>query len=112
MSLLTVTNVRHSYGTHVVLDGATVSIEQGEKVGLVGRNGSGKTTVMKVMTGQLKPDSGAANLQRGARVGYLSQDPNLDPNDTVRDAAESAFAELHALHVQSHHLYDQMATSQ
>jgi ATP-binding cassette subfamily F protein 3 len=112
LSLLTVTNVRHSFGSHVVLDGATVSIEQGEKVGLVGRNGSGKTTLMKVMTGQIRPDSGTANVQRGARVGYLSQDPTLDPSDTVRDAAEGAFAELHALHVQAHHLYDQMAHAQ
>src|SRR5436190_14522698 len=53
MSLLTLANVRHSFGTHVILDGATVSIEQGEKVGLVGRNGSGKTTLMKVMQGQI-----------------------------------------------------------
>ncbi len=112
MSLLAVNNVRHSYGTHIVLDGATVSIEPGEKVGLVGRNGSGKTSLMKIITGQLKADSGTCNLQRGARAGYLSQDPSLDPNDTVRDAAETAFADLHALHVQAHHLYDQMAHAQ
>ena len=46
MSLLTISNLRHTYGTHVVLDGATLSIEAGEKVGLVGRNGSGKTTLL------------------------------------------------------------------
>ncbi|MCI0629392.1 MAG: ABC-F family ATP-binding cassette domain-containing protein [Phycisphaerales bacterium] len=112
MSLLTLANIRHSYGSHAVLDGATVSIEAGEKVGLVGRNGSGKTTLMKVMLGQLKPDSGMVALQRNARSGYLSQDPNLDPDDTVRDAAERAFAELHELHVQAHHLYEQMAHAQ
>ncbi len=112
MSLLTVVNLRHTYGTHVVLDGATVSIERGEKVGLVGRNGSGKTTLMKIITGQLSPDSGSVQLARGARVGYLSQDPNFDPNDTVRDAAERAFADLHDLHVQAHAIYDQMAHAQ
>ena len=112
MSLLTLNNVQHSYGSHQVLAGATVSIEPGEKVGLVGRNGSGKTTLMKVMTGQLRPDSGQAQLQRGARAGYLSQDPSLDPADTVRDAAERAFEELHNLHVQAHELYDQMAHAQ
>ena len=109
MSLLTLINVQHSYGSHQVLTGATVSIEAGEKVGLVGRNGSGKTTLMKVMTGQLKADSGQTQLARGARAGYLSQDPNLDPNDTVRDAAERAFTELHELHVQAQALYEQMA---
>ena len=112
MPLLTVSNVRHSYGTHIVLDGATVSIEPGEKVGLVGRNGSGKTTLMKVITGKLTPDTGTCQLQRGARVGYLSQDPSLNPEDTVRDAAEAAFAELHALHLRASELYEQMATAQ
>ena len=112
MPLLTVTNIRHSYGTHAVLDGATMSIEQGEKIGLVGRNGSGKTTLMKVMTGQIKPDAGTASFQRGARVGYLSQDPNFNPDDSLRDAAEGAFAELHLLHVQAHRLYEQMAHAQ
>ena len=112
MPLLTVTNIRHSFGTHAVLDGATMSIEQGEKIGLVGRNGSGKTTLMKVMTGQIKPDAGTTSFQRGARVGYLSQDPSFNPDDSLRDAAEGAFAELHALHVQAHHLYEQMAHAQ
>jgi ATP-binding cassette, subfamily F, member 3 len=112
MSLLTVLNVSHAYGTHQVLDGATVSIEAGEKVGLVGRNGQGKTTLMRVMMGQLKPDSGSANLQRNARVGYLSQDPSLDLDETLRDAAEGAFEHLHELHRQQHALYDQMATAQ
>ena len=112
MSLLTITNVHHSFGTHTVLDGASVSIEAGEKVGLVGRNGSGKTTLMKVMMGQLKPDTGSAQLQRNARTGYLSQDPSLDPDDTVRDAAERAFEDLHAMHVQAHDLYVQMEHAQ
>lgn len=112
MPLLTLSNVRHAYGSRTVLDGATLSIEPGEKVGLVGRNGSGKTTLMKVITGNLSPDSGQSQLQRGARVGYLSQDPSLNPDDTVRDAAEGAFAELHSLHVKANELYEQMATAE
>ena len=57
MSLLTVTNLCHSYGTNVILDGTTCSIEAGEKVGLVGRNGQGKTTLMKAITGELEVPS-------------------------------------------------------
>ena len=76
MSLLTISNLRHTYGTHVVLDGATLSIEAGEKIGLVGRNGSGKTTLMRAIRGDLAPDSGSVQLQKGARVGYLSQHPD------------------------------------
>jgi len=111
MPLLTLTNIHHAYGTRIILDGVTVSIEAGEKVGLVGRNGTGKTTLMKAMRGDLKPDSGTISLSRGARVGYLSQDPDLNPEDSVRDAAEGAFAELHALHQDLHRVYDEMATA-
>ncbi len=110
MSLLTAANIHHSFGTQIVLDGATMSVEPGEKIGLVGRNGSGKTTLMSVLLGRLAPDAGSVQVQRGARVGYLSQDPDLDPDDTVRDAAEGAFAELHRLHVEMHALYEAMAT--
>ena len=86
MPIATLSNVRHGFGTHIVLDGATVSIEPGEKVGLVGRNGGGKSTLMKLVAGIWQPDSGSVALQRGARVGYLSQDPKLDPADTLRHA--------------------------
>jgi ATP-binding cassette subfamily F protein 3 len=109
MPLLTLANIRHAYGTHVVLDGATLAVDPAEKIGLVGRNGSGKTTLMRVMLGQLDPDQGSRQLQRGARVGYLSQDPSFEPGDTVRDAAERAFAELHELHVQINQVYEEMA---
>lgn len=112
MPILTVNNVHHAYGTQVVLQGATITIEPGEKIGLVGRNGSGKTTLMKAMTGQLKPDTGTVALQRGARIGYLSQHPVFEMEETLRDAAEGAFAELHALHVKAHELYDRMATAE
>jgi len=109
MSLLSLANVSHAFGNHVVLDGVTMSIEPGQKIGLVGRNGSGKTTLMRVMLGQLKPDAGARQVQRAARIGYLSQDPDFDPTDTVRDAAERAFANLHDLHVQLKEVFEHMA---
>jgi ATP-binding cassette subfamily F protein 3 len=112
MPLLSLANIRHQYGTQIVLDGATVAIDPGEKVGLVGRNGSGKTTLMRVMLGALEPDAGAIQLQRGARVGYLSQDPDLEPDETLRDAAEQAFADLHELHVRLNRVFDEMASAQ
>ncbi len=109
MSLLSLANVHHAFGNHVVLDGVTMSIERGQKIGLVGRNGSGKTTLMKVMLKELAPDAGAVQVQRSAGVGYLSQDPEFDPTDTVRDAAERAFAALHDLHVQIKAVFEDMA---
>jgi len=109
MPLLTLANITHAYGHNIVLDGATMAIEPGEKVGLVGRNGSGKTTLMRVIQGRLIPDQGSVQLQRNARVGYLSQDPDFDPEETVRDAAEGAFAELHRLHGELNRVFERMA---
>ena len=109
MALLTLANVQHAYGNHIVLDGVTMSIEPGEKVGLVGRNGSGKTTLMKAMLGELEPDRGSVQVQRSARIGYLSQDPAFDPEETLRDAAEAAFADLHALHLELASVFEAMA---
>ncbi len=108
MSLVTLANIHHAFGNHIVLDGVTLSIEPGEKIGLVGRNGCGKTTLMKVLQGKLSPDSGAVQLQRSAKVGYLSQDPEFQPGETLRDAAEGAFAKLHELHLKLKAVFDEM----
>jgi len=112
MPLVSAINLCHAYGQSIVLDGATFVIEAGERVGVVGRNGSGKSTLLKAMAGLLKPDSGEIQAQRGVRVGYLRQDPELDPDETLRDAAEGAFAELHALHGQLHAIFEEMATAE
>jgi len=111
MPVLSINNLGHAYGTRRVLDGATFSIEPGEKIGLVGRNGSGKTTLFKAILGELEPDEGSVQLARGARIGYLSQHPTLDPTETLRGEAESAFAELHRLHRELEGVYEAMATA-
>lgn len=109
MPIVTISNVQHAYGSNVILDGATTAIDPGEKIGLVGRNGGGKTTLMKIMLGRLEPDAGQVQIRRGTRVGYLSQDPDLDPEETLRGSAEAAFAELHELHLKLNAVYDAMA---
>ena len=109
MSLLTVTNIRHTYGTRIVLDGVILSVERGEKIGLVGRNGSGKTTLMRIIRGDMEPDSGSSQLQKGARIGYLSQHPEFEETDTVQEAAARAFEKLNALHRELNAVYEEMA---
>jgi ATP-binding cassette subfamily F protein 3 len=109
LSLLTVTNIELAYGTQIILDGATLAVDPGEKIGLVGRNGSGKTSLMRILLGAQAPDRGEVQLQRGIRVGYLSQDPEFDVHATVRATAEGAFTELHQLHVALHELFERMA---
>lgn len=109
MPLLALTNVEYSIGIRKVLDGITFSVEPGERIGLVGRNGTGKSTLMRLIAGEFAPDRGEAIVQRGSRVGYLAQDPKFDPAMTLFDVAESAFAELHAAHEQMHDLAHRMS---
>lgn len=108
MPLLAVTNLLHHYGDHTVLDGVSLSVEAGERIGIVGRNGAGKSTLLKCMTGEVRPDSGTVALQRGARAGYLQQDPRLDPDETLRQSAEGAFKQLHDAHKELEQVFEEM----
>ncbi|MFG0305812.1 MAG: ABC-F family ATP-binding cassette domain-containing protein [Phycisphaerales bacterium JB040] len=109
MPILTCTNVKHAYGDDIILEGVTLSIEPGERVGIVGRNGGGKSTLIKILAGELTPDEGQVVLQRGERLGYLRQDPEFDKGQTLRQAAEHGFAELSALHRELDALFESMA---
>ncbi len=109
MPIATLTNVRFGHGTRLLLDGATLSIEPGEKIGLVGRNGCGKSTLMRLLSGDSKPDAGIVGLQRGCRVGFLTQDPTIAPTDTLREAAARAFSRLGEIRHELDKLYDQLS---
>jgi ATP-binding cassette subfamily F protein 3 len=109
MPLLSCTNLKYSIGTRVLLDGVSLSIEPGQRIGMVGRNGCGKTTLFKMLGGRLKPDSGTVGASSDARVGYLTQDPELDPSRTLREEAAAGLVELGRLHKQLDEIYEQMA---
>lgn len=100
MALLSIANLVFSYGDRHILDGVNLTLDAGQHVGMVGRNGCGKSTLMRLVAGleAHKPDAGQIQLARGASAGYLRQDPDLDPEKTLRQEAQSAFAELEALH--------------
>ncbi|HWI32361.1 MAG TPA: ABC-F family ATP-binding cassette domain-containing protein [Microbacterium sp.] len=70
----------------VVLDDVTVGVDGGDRIGIVGRNGDGKSTLMRVLTGRLAPDDGRVTLRGGVRVGMLAQDDDLPDDETVRHA--------------------------
>jgi len=82
-TLLSANEIRLSYSYQNLLDGVTLAVAAGEKVGLVGRNGCGKTSLLKILTGEQSPDSGEISLRRGIRTGYLPQEFELDPDLTV-----------------------------
>jgi ATP-binding cassette subfamily F protein 3 len=94
MSLLTVSGVVKGFGAQTVLDGVSVRVARGEKIGIVGKNGGGKTTLLKMLIGRETPDRGTIHVARGVRIGYLSQIADLDENHTVRQEAETALVAL------------------
>ena len=114
MALVSIANLVFSYGDRVVLDGVNLTLERGERVGLVGRNGCGKSTLLKIVAGlnNLKPLSGQVQLARGASVGYLAQDFELNPDHTLREEAGLAFAHVAELTAQLEQLAHDMADAQ
>ncbi len=111
MALLSVANLVFSYGDRHVLDGVNLTLSEGEHVGLVGRNGCGKSTLMKLIAGvgSLRVDAGQVQLARGATVGYLAQDHDLDMSRTLREEAAAAFAHIEELHLKLEAITYEMA---
>ena len=97
MPLIALNNLEKVLGDRLMFDKLAFAIEKGERVGLIGNNGEGKTTLFKMMIGEMTPDVGEVMIPRGTKIGYLKQDVELDPTNTVIDEAELAFAELHAI---------------
>lgn len=84
--LLGAENIGISFGTRTVLEGLSLGVDEGDRIGLVGRNGDGKSTLMRIMAGLQTPDSGRVTRRGGVRVGVLDQRDDLDPAHTVKQA--------------------------
>ena len=82
-SILTAQDLYVRYNEQVVLDRASLSIHEGDRIGMVGRNGSGKSTFLRILAGQMEPDTGTVARRRGLVVGYLPQEFALDPQLNV-----------------------------
>jgi ATP-binding cassette subfamily F protein 3 len=92
--MLSIQNITYRIGGRILLEGTSLSVERGQKIGLVGRNGTGKSTLFKLISGTLQPDQGAIQLQNGVRLGQVAQEaPSSDVSlietvlaaDTERD---------------------------
>jgi len=114
MALLTAANLGLSFGDRRVLDGINFTLSEGEHVGLVGRNGCGKSTLMKLAAGLegLKADTGHLQLARNAVLGYLTQDPELDMELTLREEAAKGFERLNNLHAELERVAHDMGEAQ
>ena len=83
--MLTAHTISVRFGEQIVLRGATLSIHQNDKIGLIGNNGSGKSTFLRALAGLIQPDTGTISRRRDLMIGYLSQDFQLDPAKSVYD---------------------------
>ena len=93
-ALLSATEIRLSYGYQMLLDGVTLAISGGEKVGMVGRNGCGKTSLLKILSGMMAADSGDIALRRALRIGYLPQEFELDSALSVQENIAAGAADI------------------
>lgn len=96
-AILSAQDVVKSYGSQPVLDGLSITIHEGERLGLIGQNGCGKSTLLKILAGVEETDDGRVTRRQGLRLGYLAQACRLDPSDTIRDVLDKAHGEVRVL---------------
>ena len=100
MALITLLDAQLAFGHVALLDHATFSLETNERVGLIGRNGAGKSSLLKILGGMAHADDGARHLQQGIRIAYVAQEPDLDPSATVFEATSFGLAHVIAVREQ------------
>ena len=97
MILISVQELQKSFGVHEVLRSVTFSLQKGEKMGLVGVNGCGKTTLMRIIAGEMQPDGGTIHRNKDLRVGYLAQLDDIPLTDTVWGALLRVFEPIRVM---------------
>ena len=94
MALLSLLNAQLAFGHVALLDHADFSLESDERVGLIGRNGTGKSSLLKILASMEKPDDGTLQLQQGLRIAHVAQEPTLDLSKSVFDVVCVGVARL------------------
>ncbi|TPQ28660.1 ATP-binding cassette domain-containing protein [Methylomonas koyamae] len=112
MPLIRLNNVSIAFGVHALLDNASFQLDPGERVGLLGRNGEGKSTLMKIIAGEIPPDHGEIWKQPELRLAWLEQAPTLDGDATIYEAVAGGLGELGRLIASYHELLTHMDGSE
>ncbi len=109
MSILNVEHLSHSFGDRVIFDDVSFRLLKGEHIGLIGANGEGKSTFMKIVTGQLIPEDGKVEWAKHVITGYMDQTAILTKGSTIRMVLQTAFDELFEMESRMNQLYMDMA---
>ncbi|NLA05513.1 MAG: ABC-F family ATP-binding cassette domain-containing protein, partial [Firmicutes bacterium] len=91
---MALTGIGKSFGARQIFSSVSLRLQPGSKAGLIGPNGSGKSTLLQIIAGLLEPDSGTVSLARGAKAGYLPQEPGAGARGTLREELERPFGRL------------------
>src|SRR5580658_8144851 len=86
MSLITLLNAHITFGERPLLDDAQLTVQAGERLGLIGRNGTGKSTLFGVLAGRIALDDGELQRREGLRLGLVEQEPQLPPAETLQES--------------------------
>src|SRR5665213_2177791 len=88
--LLTCDAIEKSFGSRTVFSDISLSLHDGDRLGVIGPNGAGKSTFLQILGGGMLPDNGAISIRKGVRVAMVVQDPRFDPNASVREIVTAA----------------------
>ncbi|HEY2895347.1 MAG TPA: ATP-binding cassette domain-containing protein, partial [Pirellulales bacterium] len=91
-----------SYGERPLFVDISLDLTDGERLGMIGPNGSGKSTLLKLLAGLETPDAGTRAMRKGARLGFIAQDPRFDPVHSVERVLLDSLGELHVDETERH----------
>ena len=111
MIFLDVAQLRKRFGPEPVLEGVTFELRPGDRVGLVGPNGCGKTTLLRILAGKDEADAGSCRVHPAAHLGYLEQQPQFEPDRTLHAEAQSALADLLSLQQEAVEVSEEIAAA-
>jgi ABC transport system ATP-binding/permease protein len=110
MSVISISNAQLAFGHVALLENADFSLEAGERIGLIGRNGTGKSSLLKVIAGLAKLDDGLLSFQQGLRIAYVAQEPEFNPQASVFDTVAAGVSNALELIAQYEQLTSQLGT--
>ena len=110
--MLTLSNITKSYGIRTLFSDISVTLTPGNRLGIVGANGTGKTTLLEIIAGNIVPDSGDIYLQKGVTTGYLEQNLELPSDRTLLESVMDARAEIVTLEQRREEIHNRLAESQ